>query len=419
MTSGHFEFVIQFLDQIRVLLRPRSNCNIDNNLFMAISETPIHPELHVNGEAKLILPAGYDCQSDEQSWWLAFSRSFHTLMDKASYSKEQQMKYASFVFQNIIPFLGPAPAANGLPHFDSFCNDDFSPVELSWNFHAGRSTVRIGFEPIGRMAGTPRDPFNTLQPATAMAHLLRIDPRVDDGLWRHFCEDLIVAAEQAPAVVQRMAPNEHMSSNTISFDLSGAPLPKVYFYPVAAALAAGEHGGEMVCRSLDRLGLNLTPALDIIRAYVAEAKARHGESFARLECLSFDAIEPAQSRFKLYIRTAQTSLASTCELFTLGGRLDSPEIRACLANIRSFWSLVLHSQSENVDLPPSTHRTAGIIFNFELRHNDPTPRPKVYIPTRHYGGTDLRVAQGLSEWFRAIGWSKTAESYVQDVQDIL
>ena len=109
MTSGHFEFVIQFLDQIRALLRPRSNCNIDNNLFMAISETPIHPELHVNGEAKLILPAGYDCESDEQSWWLAFSRSFHTLMDKASYSKEQQMKYASFVFQNIIPFLGPAP----------------------------------------------------------------------------------------------------------------------------------------------------------------------------------------------------------------------------------------------------------------------------------------------------------------------
>jgi len=386
---------------------------------MTILKTLTQPMINVNGEAKLALSAVEETRSDEQSWWLTLSGPLHTLMDKASYSKEQQTKYASFVQKNLIPFLGPAPKASSLPHFDSFCNDDFSPVEFSWNFHAGRSTVRIGFEPIGRFAGTPRDPFNTLEPARAMAHLLRTNTRVDDKLWRHFCEDLTVPSEKASAIVQRMAPNEHMSSNTISFDRTGDPLPKVYFYPIAAALGANEYVGEMVCKSLDRLSLNLTPALDVVRAYIVDAKARHGESAVKLECLSFDAIEPAASRFKLYVRTPQTSLASTCELFTLGGRLDSAEIRACLANIRSFWSLLLNSQSEHADLPPSTHRTAGIIFNFELRHNDPTPRPKVYIPIRHYGGTDLKIAQGLSEWFRAIGWSKIADSYVQDAQDIL
>jgi len=374
--------------------------------MMAILTTPTYPIVNINGETKPALATKEQHLSNEQLWWRTLAPPLHALMAKAAYTKPQQIKYSSFIQTNLLPFLGPAPTnPNAPPPFDSFCNDDFSPVELSCNFHANRSTVRIGFEPIGRCAGTPRDPFNTLEPARAMAHLLRSDPRVDGRLWQHFCEDLAVAAEQAPAVVQRMAPNEHMSSNTISFDLEGDPLPKVYFYPIAAALAAGEHGGEMVCRSLDRLGpgVNITPALDVIRMYIADAKTRHGESFAKLECLSFDAIDPVQSRFKLYIRTPQTSLASACELFTLGGRLDSAEIRACLANIRSFWSLVLDSPSEDAELPPSTHRTAGIIFNFELRHDDPLPRPKMYIPTRHYGGTDLRVTRGLSEWFRAIG----------------
>lgn len=325
--------------------------------MMTILKTPTQPTIDLNGQAKLTLSSAEETHSDEQSWWLTLSPPFHVLMDKASYGKEQQAKYALFIRKNLIAFLGPAPKLNTLPHFDSFCNDDFSPVELSWNFHAGTSTVRVGYEPIGRFAGTSRDPFNTLEPARAMAHLMRSDVRVDDRLWRHFCEDLAVAAEQAPAVVQRMAPNEHMSTTTISFDLTGDPLPKVYFYPIAAALAAGEHGGEMVCKSLERLDLNIAPALDTVRAYIAEAKARHGESFARLECLSFDAVDPTESRFKLYIRTPQTCLASTCELFTLGGRLDSDDIRACLANIHSFWSIVLDSQREDADLPRSTHRT--------------------------------------------------------------
>lgn len=60
-------------------------------------------------------------------------------MDKASYSKEQQANYASFIRNNLVPFLGPAPKAHSLPHFDSFCNDDFSPVKLSWNFPAVRT----------------------------------------------------------------------------------------------------------------------------------------------------------------------------------------------------------------------------------------------------------------------------------------
>lgn len=396
---------------------------IPQPLTMTDSQANCHLSNGVNGKIKPLVSANTKDQTDEQAWWLEISPPFFALMESAGYSKKRQTKYAAFVLENLVPFLGPAPKADNVPHFDSFCNDDFSPVELSWNFHADTSTVRIGLEPIGRLAGTSSDPFNALKPARAMAHLLQRNPCADDKLWRHLYEDLSVTAEKAADVVVSMVPNEHMSSNTISFDLtsdlSGDPVPKVYFYPVATAISTGERRDEVIGRSLERLDLNISPALGAVQTYIAEAQARRGNDFVCLECFSFDAVEPEKSRFKLYIRTPDTSFETTQEIFTLGGRLASEETRTCLFNISMFWSLVLGTRDHSAQLQPSDHRTAGIIFNFELRHNDPIPRPKVYIPTRHYGGTDLQIAKGLGRFFRAIGWSEIAETYVEDVQRIL
>lgn len=147
-----------------------------------------------------------------------------------------------------------------------------------------------------------------------------------------------------------MVPNEHTSSCTISFGLVGDPLPKVYWYSIAIAIANNEFRDELVTGSLERLDLNLTPALDVVRAYVDEPKARHGMGFLNLECMSFDAVEPTQSRSKLYVRTPRTSLATTQEIITLGGRLDSEEIRDCLVNLRSFWSMVLPADEDDQEL---------------------------------------------------------------------
>lgn len=87
--------------------------------------------------------------------------------------------------------------------------------------------------------------------------------------------------------------------------------------------------------------------------------------------------------------------------------------------MRLFWSSVLQIEGDDQELPFSNHRTAGIIFNFELQHEAPCPRSKVYIPVRHYCGTDLKIAERLGFFFRALGLSKAADSYVGDVQDLL
>jgi tryptophan 7-dimethylallyltransferase len=377
-------------------------------LSAVASEKPVPILLHTSSKYHV----------DAESWWNIISPPMLSLMQSAGYSQEEQDKHAQFVKLQLVSFLGPRPEACSTPRFDSFCNDDFSPVELSWNFHAGKSTARIGLEPIGRLAGTSVDPFNALETARLMSRLLTSQKPVDGTLWRHFSEDLAVGPEEAVSVVARMKPNEHMTVNTISFDLSGEPIPKVYFYPIAKALSSGVHAGELVSDSIERLEINVTPALNVIRAFVHDSKAEYG-NILRMECLSFDAVDPHQSRIKVYLRTPQTSLRRLQEIYTLGGRLKGPEIDACLVNLRCFWSDVLGVDDQDGELALSTHRTAGIIFNFELRHDDPLPKPKVYIPTRHYGGTDLAIAQGLSRFFHGLGWHQRADSYVDDVQRAL
>jgi DMATS type aromatic prenyltransferase len=363
----------------------------------------------------LLLHAGWESNLDSESWWNIISPPMISLMQSAGYSRENQAKHAQFVKKQLVQSLGSRPGCCSGLRFDSFCNDDFSPVELSWNIHAGQSTVRIGLEPIGRLAGTSVDPFNALEMAKLMSRLLASGKLVDGTLWRHFSEDLAVDPNEASFVVAGMKPNEHMTVNTISFDLNGEPIPKVYFYPIAKALSLGVHAGELVSDSIERLEINVTPALDVIREFVHDSKTEYG-NVLRMECLSFDAIDPYQSHLKAYLRTPQTSLRRVQEIYTLGGRLSGPEIDACIVNLRAFWSHVLGVNDHDEELILSTHRTAGIIFNFELRHIDPLPRPKVYIPTRHYGGTDLAIAQGLSCFFHGLGWHQLADSYVNDVQ---
>jgi DMATS type aromatic prenyltransferase len=179
--------------------------------------------------APILLHAGSKHHVDSESWWNIISAPMLSLMQSSGYSQNDQANYAHFVKEQLVPSLGPSPDSCGVLCFDSFCNDDFSPVELSWNFHAGRSTVQIGLEPIGRLAGTSVDPLNALETAKLMSCLLADKNLVDGTLWRHFSEDLAVGPGEALSIVACMKPNEHMTVNTISFDLSDEPIPKVYF----------------------------------------------------------------------------------------------------------------------------------------------------------------------------------------------
>ncbi|KAK1991631.1 aromatic prenyltransferase [Colletotrichum falcatum] len=360
---------------------------------------------------------------DLQFWRDEISHSLLSLMQSAGYSLEEQEHYLEFTNHHVVSSLGPLPVITKsgarIPHFDSFCSDDFSPAELSWNVGPGKSRIRVGSEPIGPFAGTTKDPFNQDESQVVMSRLLRQGRGPVDGeLWEFFKKHLHVEAKHANEIVSKMAPNEHMTTNTISFDLDGEqPAPKVYFYPIPISLLENNHAGEIITDVIAQLPVNLEPAFNHVRDFVYRYKRqRDNEYILRLELIAFDAVRPVDSRFKLYLRTKETCLARVEEVYSLGGALKGPEIDHGLRLVRSFYLHVLGTTAPEEDLPRSTHRTAGIIFNMEMKHNSPAPVPKVYIPVRHYGGTDLRIAQSLSNFFRAWGLTHMADTYVDAVQ---
>ncbi|ETS74381.1 hypothetical protein PFICI_14247 [Pestalotiopsis fici W106-1] len=362
-------------------------------------------------------------REDEDFWWQEISHPFLSLMQSTGYSDDKQERYVQLVKQFIIPSLGPRPSTTKsgtrLPHFDSFCSDDFSPLELSWNVEPETSKIRIGFEPIGPHAGTAKDPFNQDEPKIVMSRLLeQSGGAIDHQLWDFFVKHLHVDAKHAHDIVSKMAPNEHMTTNTISFDLVGQhPVPKVYFYTIPISLLKDTPAGEIITDLIRQLPSNLAPSFQSIRDFVFDYKRqRNNEQILRLELISFDAIAPTDSRLKVYMRTKETCLARVEEVYTLGGTLSGPEIDKGVNLIRSFYQHVLGISNAEDDLPSSKHRTAGIIFNMELMHDRAMPVPKVYIPVRHYGGTDLRIAQSLSNFFRACGLEDLANTYVDAVQ---
>ena len=81
-----------------------------------------------------------------------------------------------------------------------------------------------------------------------------------------------------------------------------------------------------------------------------------------------------------------------------------------LEELHKLWDLVTgdgRTKSASEDLKRVSHRTAGILYNFEIQHGQRELVPKVYIPVRHYGKNDLAVLQGLRSWLqmRKLDWA--------------
>ena len=106
---------------------------------------------------------------------------------------------------------------------------------------------------------------------------------------------------------------------------------------------------------------------------------------------------------------------------TLGREIDDPDMEHGLAELQELWILVLgldqHFSSSN-ELTPNSHRTAGILYYFELKPGQALPVPKVYIPVRHYGKNDQNIAEGLLKYLKKHRQSSAPENYVRALNRI-
>ncbi|KAK1142341.1 aromatic prenyltransferase (DMATS family) [Aspergillus melleus] len=392
---------------------PTSSRATDSKLSISIGEI-----VHDNTPYRILTNALPFPNEDLRFWWGVVAPTIQELMTKSNYSLAHQYQHLILIYQYIIPGLGPRPKPNGQPHWQSFMTDDFTPCEISVNFHDSKATVRFGFEPIGDLAGTERDPANQ-QASADFLHKLSKDASVgvNLGWYEHFAKELLVAPENMASVLAKFPSDEHRTQNMFAFGFQGDQAPmQAYIFPLLKSAETGISPSRLILDSilkLDRVEVPLAPALGLIEAYMAARPE------IRAEATAFDCVDPRQSRIKLYLRAYHTSLRDVLDVYTLGGRLKDETTLAGIKNLRELWPLLLDVPAGYKDedpLPNKSHRTAGFFYNFHIRPGKTYPETQVYIPVRHYGKSDLAVAQGLATYFRRHGWNELAESYPQDLQ---
>lgn len=320
-------------------------------------------------------------------------------MDEAGYDLQSQ--YANLIFHlyNVVPRLGPANHATSTPNWRSFMTDDFSPLEYSWNWDKPGShpKIRYSVELIGRNAGSFLDPFNQESTVELCYQLRDSLPNMNLDLFEvmreAFCQ------EGAPPIPEQ--PNrDHQSSPTslfLAFELGGSVATKAYFVPVKAE-QYGISRVEILGEAVQALRARGYPCIGYER--LLNFMNLRQASNLQIIGVAIDCISITGSRFKVYLRSPETSFKSVCDMMTLGGSLSVLNATS-RAELKHLWQLTLSLPSDFLDsdeLVPKSHETAGVLYNFDISLEGYSLQPKLYIPVKHYATSDAAAAQGLGTY---------------------
>lgn len=337
-------------------------------------------------------------------------------MEEAGYDSAAQYSGLDFHLRYIVPKLGPVPRPGSPPAWKSFMTDDFSPLEYSWNWDTPTAPpkIRYSVEVIGPNAGTARDPFNQAQTLKLQKQLSRGYPHMNwewyDIIQQTFC-DLEEGTTEAAEGTAELKPQ---SSVFLAFELGNEINAKAYFIPVKAE----QHGISrfaVLTESVERLrkkGYPL-PAYDYLMGFI------HKHQGPELEVvgIAIDLVHPDLSRFKIYLRTPETSFQSVCEWMLLGRSDKLPENSH--QELKDLWRFTLgvdEAYPEERELPGNDHYTAGVLYNFDIQATKAVPQAKLYVPVKHYARNDLEAAHGLGTFLQARGRARYFPQYMRALE---
>ncbi|KAF2815492.1 aromatic prenyltransferase [Mytilinidion resinicola] len=337
------------------------------------------------------------------------------MMCMGGYTNQSQEFHSTFFARHIASSLGPHPGATGASDsWESFMTDDHTPIELSWNWAPSRSgpSVRYSVDPIEISSGSILDPFNTQASIELLQKTMPYAAAFNLQWYEHFTKALTVSGKglRSQDVNSSKIPR---SQQFLAFELlDDEIMTKVYFLPQWKAKRTRATTLEVVENAVHALGTSdpsMSAAMDVITDYICSFPL---EERPEVEIVAIDCIDPSKSRIKIYLRSRRTTFDSVIDMMTLGGRLPAMTGKG-QASLEELWCSVLSLDNADMDLPETTHRTAGILYYLELRADSPLPKSKVYIPAKHYGKDDLSVARGLSKFLG------NRDQYMADGSDYL
>lgn len=283
--------------------------------------------------------------------------------------------------------------------------DDHNPIELSWELREPKSkpVVRFSIECVGLLAGTSEDPENerisiTFKPS---------DPQAD--VWfNHFDSFFGLRTIESPDP-------DHQSKIFWAFDLGEDDITsKAYFFPGRRIVAATSTNLEAITEAITTAPGYGSQQLHGLSLFIEFQQKQQAFRSTEIEMLAIDLLEPRESRLKIYFRDRRTSFAALRQTMTLDGQIMSIQLESGLAQLKKLWCLLFCQSadvSDDTELPPNEHRTAGLLYNIEFRPGRILPTVKVYLPVRHYSLSDQQILMALEKFQNC---NAGAEISVQD-----
>ncbi|PYH78664.1 aromatic prenyltransferase [Aspergillus uvarum CBS 121591] len=354
---------------------------------------------------------------DQHRYWHAVAPMLGEMLTRGDYSLHQQYGYLSLFAQVIVPRLGPFPSQQNI--YKCLLGGTGS-VELSQNVQRRGLTARVAFEPTSYIASTGADPFNRQAVHATLAELRTLGAaQVDLELHHQLHHQLTLSdRDEQGMTAAQIADTVWRTQTLLALDLSpcGTITVKEYFYPGLKAQRTGCSVADLcfrAIRSVDPEGRF---------AAAAQAIARHMQTQPRTDLyfLSCDLVDPATTRFKLYLMELDMRWAKVEEHWTLGGALaGDADVARGLAMLRELWRDfgILEGQRaepERPSLPGDPDTIVPFILNYELHPDRPLPVPKFYFPL--VGISDLKVAAVLEAFFQRWEMPEQAAVYRENLQ---
>ena len=289
--------------------------------------------------------------------------------------------------------------------------DDFTPLEFSWNWGTGTKIpdIRYSVEVIGPESGTSADPFNQERTMDLISQLRSHLPQTDWTWFEAFHAAFQIPSNfsQSPATCSPATASP--SSIFLAFEhrRSQAPVPKAYFVPGLGALTSpGATPLTIITKALislpthsSNIGISFPAYAHLLRFLTTHPQ---GQSLS-LIFVAIDCVPASQeSRLKIYLRSPATDFESVVETLRLGSSCaDLPSDRQ-LDSLRGLFHALLpvaELAAETQTQSGAKHETSGMLYYFDCAPSQPVPRPKVYLPVKHYARDDQSAWSALEGWF--------------------
>nr|POE93599.1 4-o-dimethylallyl-l-tyrosine synthase [Quercus suber] len=322
-------------------------------------------------------------------WLRELGTPFEVLLDAAGYTAAARWRHLQSFNTFAIPYFG-----DNLRRESSFMTDNGCPVELSWDWGQDGSSpsVRYSLEPLcepsERNAGRSSREAAGLEFVTDLSKHFGVPLDAFHYFWRS-----LVLSPAEHAVHSAMTRSDDFSQFFAAFNLEDdRSVLKTYFVPTLRAQSQGCTRYEIIKSVLAQSpgwSAFMTSFATIDEFMRTSSLSRHLDA----EILSIDVAAASPRWYKLYVRCHETTFASVRHVASLGGRLASPALKQSLAQLYGLWVALFEpvSMEEDCALQSLSHRTAGILYYFEMYAGKPASTPKIYLPVRHYASSDAHV----------------------------